>query len=158
MGTFYVRIQREYGNLAVQNMKEFANTNSRLANLINRRIFLLECKRNKIVPNFIEQTTKNFWHVPQRMTRRNIDTVQALTQQVTKKLHCVTIRETIDYIRRLQTNRSRLLNVLSNLIPRHILDDFLFMQQLSYNKLFNKVKIRNINKITNLKSKKKEPF
>ena len=94
MGTFYDRVRANFGELIVKDLKSYCNVNKKLSSQRNRRIFLLECKRNQITPPFISKGIKKLWNIPQQITHDNARTMDTLTQQVTTKLHNSAIRDT----------------------------------------------------------------
>ncbi|VEN44666.1 unnamed protein product, partial [Callosobruchus maculatus] len=51
---FYQDIQHRFGIYNVRVLKQWAKLNIRVASLKNRRIFLLTCRKERLIPNHIK--------------------------------------------------------------------------------------------------------
>lgn len=158
MGSFYERVRTTFGHQVVQQMKLFSITNKKLAAQRNRRIFLLECKRCNVVPNFIERNTHKLWNIPQHIGRHNTPQLQTLSNQVNSKLLRITIRDTNSFISKLESKLNNITLFLQNSLPFHVIDEFFFWRRHNYNTIFNKIKKMNIKKLKFLVDGRKNLF
>ena len=62
---FFQNIKYFYGNETVFMMKQIIKTSNKLCDLRNRRIFLLRCKSQQIIPKFLNQDLRRFHPLPQ---------------------------------------------------------------------------------------------
>lgn len=139
-------------------MKTYSDINKKLATQRNRRIFLLECKRKNITPTFVENSCKHFWTSTQQVSRENTNALNSLTQQVTRKLRNITLRDTISYLGILETRKDFIVSKLRGLLPYYIAEDFLYYQNRGYDRIFNKIKNINIRKIKALEKKSNDLY
>lgn len=56
---FYEDINSSYGPETTRDLKLWSTNNNKLASAKNRRIFLLECKRQELIPRHITTNIKN---------------------------------------------------------------------------------------------------
>lgn len=60
---FYQEMTSIYGHEAVKKMKQWSLTNIKLANQLNRKHFLLKCRRYGIIPKHIMDSMGNVNHL-----------------------------------------------------------------------------------------------
>ncbi|CAG5085483.1 Protein of unknown function [Cotesia congregata] len=58
---FFDTLSQEFGNKVRLLVKEWATTTKKLANIYNRKIFLLKCKVNQLIPSHIKNNLKCIW-------------------------------------------------------------------------------------------------
>lgn len=58
-GNYYKDLEYEYGITCKNTAKKYQNNNSAINRTIANKNFLILCRKNKIIPNFISNRTKN---------------------------------------------------------------------------------------------------
>lgn len=147
---FYLTIKNTYGVAVAADMKRWSSYNRKLANALNRRIFLLRCRSSRIVPNHIINNFKNLHNsVINPHGRITGDVVNFITALEFKTLN-LEIKTTCNNIKFFKQNINNLQSQVKNVIPDHIFIEFERTLTLSFNKQFNLVKNKNISKFQRL--------
>lgn len=134
------------GPETVKDIKTYMNTIQKLANARNRLIFLHECKRKGLIPNFISNSFRNH-HLPDTFSAINQRRIDDINHMAMKDFLNITINEcnhNIIYLDKILTNINSLLTCK---LPPCILNDFFHVQEMRYKFLFNKIKSKHLKKI-----------
>lgn len=146
---FFQQMTVQYGREVGTNMKTWANLNIKLASWRNRRIYLLQCKRQGIKPAHITNNIKCLYStVVDGMSANEID---RFNYKVVHKILLTEIRITVKRIVEMERESSLLWQSLGASLPSHILNEFKRRNIIKYNRQFNIIKNRNRNKIEKLK-------
>lgn len=113
---YFQHIYERFGAATTSNMRQFSNVIKRKASAVNRRIFLMECRRQGLTPRFIIALAKNIDNLPQEMSAGRFKALQDMKKMVTKRLINICINDTNNTIRNLDT----MLTIMSNNISRNI--------------------------------------
>ena len=143
------RVQRMYGRRAVESERELIKLEVKLAKLKNRKLFLLNCRRLKISPQFL-----NFvFHLNVENEQSAIELDKAV-RNFKQKVLSVLISDTMRSVKR---NRERA-NQQHDLLDRMLGEaDFTMLTQKAArkgNRVFALCKQRQIQKLEKLKSSK----
>lgn len=147
---FFHDIHHRYGLQTVRSLKLWAHTNTKLASMINRRIFLLKCRQHGVIPPFISNdpginpTTLSTWDPK---AREHID--RNLTK-LKKQILNVEIQSTIKHINYLEISLTEIENNLTNSLPLYIFTTFKRKQSITFKRNFYRIKDRNIKKLAKL--------
>ncbi|XP_044744509.1 uncharacterized protein LOC123306525 [Coccinella septempunctata] len=119
-----------------------------MANLLNRRIFLLECKRLGLTPNHIGAGVRNVlnlleFHTGSRFNRK----ISGFNKNLVNRLLSLEIEHTHLKISHISKYNGTIKRELRQTIPTEIHKEFFRRQQVTYNKIFHKVKITHLRKI-----------
>lgn len=148
---FYQTIRIRYGENAVGKLKLWSKNNVRMAKEYNRRIFLLQCRQNGILPEHITSTTKP---IEDLLHRQDIDVnLNEYDKRLGNKLVSLEISANHKLIEVLKSNKKKLKDEIINLTNEAIFNEFSARQTIQYNRLYCKIKNKNITKLNNLKSK-----
>lgn len=145
---FYRTMTSRYGIRTSDIMKEWSNNNRKIANLLNRRIFLLECKRLGLTPNHIGTGVKNVlnlveFHTGSRFNKK----ISGFNKNLVNRLLSLEIEHTHLKISHICKYNSTIKRELRQTIPTEIHREFFRRQKTTYNKIFHKVKATNLRKI-----------
>lgn len=129
-------------------------TNTKLASLYNRRLFLLRCRSEKIVPNFINDSFACLNQIVSNSLNINIKRILNLQNKLKSKILNLQFEQIHNNITNLESKSNNLKNTINDILPNYILNKFLKRQQKSFQLLFDKIKTNNLKKIEELKIKK----
>lgn len=149
---YYQDINNTYGSDTLMLMKQWSNMNRRLANVYNRRLFLLRCRRTNTVPKHILDGIKNIQSL--LFTGNNTtmtDRVDNFIFSLAAKTLSLEIKITCDTLSKINKNIDEIKQKLKRLIPFHVFSDYNNRLKGSYVSVFEKIKQGNINKFNNLK-------
>ena len=148
---FYQDITNDFGRHTAVLMKRWSSFNIKLANGINRRNFLLRCRRNSILPRHIQDATKTMknmlhtthWNVSEEMHRHMFRLSKKNLNMEIKVCYCNTakIKSIIHSIK----------EQLKDSLPTHILNEFSRRLNMAYDRRFSNVKKANLLKFNGLK-------
>lgn len=147
---FYQDIRNSFGFETMKKMKQWSSSNIKLANQLNRKHFLLRCRRNRIAPFHIEDSitktrtllTTTHWRISQEINN--------FTDRLGNKIINIEIKICYNTIKKLKDFINNLQSCIESILPPHIFNDFSNRLQISFNRRFNKVKSANIAKYNNL--------
>lgn len=148
---FYQEITNTYGFNTTRSLKQWANINIKLANKVNRRIFLLQCKKFKIVPLHIIQNSK---HVLGLLTTPNTRIRKDLTNfnsRLGYRILDFEIRITVNDINYLNHSLDVVINSVFNILPQNIFVTFLQRMERAFQRKFTQVRSLNLQKFNRLK-------
>lgn len=150
--TFYKYVRRYFGNIIVKNMKAFSSLKRNLALQLNRRIFLLECKRLKLQPNFLKRGLKNLYNCIQCINDHTLKRLNEIHSKVTQKLLRLEIDNCHAKINNIKFELQHIQNyILNSNLSNEILYMYFKSQSIRFTKIFDAIKFKNLNKIAVLK-------
>lgn len=147
---FFTQLSRQYGANTVQLLKQWANTNIKLASSRNRRIFLLACRKHGITPNHINNNTKNITNNIQYQDGRMGQRISSFGNRLDSKILNIEITVTHNNLRSLETSFTQLSDKINNILPLAIWSEFQNRQKIHYERAFQKIKTNNLNKLNRL--------
>lgn len=148
---FYQTITSRYGIQTSNIMKEWSNNNRKTANLLNRRIFLLESKRLGLTPDHVGTGVKNVLNLFEFYTGTRFNRkINAFNKNLINRLLSLEIEHTHLKISHVSKCNTMIERELRQTIPTEILREFFRRQQITYNKIFHRTKTTNLKKIKTL--------
>ncbi|XP_044760279.1 uncharacterized protein LOC123317735 [Coccinella septempunctata] len=154
-GSFFRDLNRRYGYRIVAELKDWIKLDKKRASLCNRRIFLLECRRNKLTPRHISQNIKCLNEVVMDINCPIMKKADKLLNKFKRSVINIEIEATIWQLTRIQR---RLVDIKYNSrksLPPDVFADFELRSYNNYDKLFRKIRKSNVKKIEELKRKQK---
>lgn len=148
---FYQDIRSKYGIQTSTQLKRWSNLNTKAANLVNRRIFLHQCKNHGIPPSHVTNSVKNLYNLfgegNQPLEKKILDFNHRLIFRI--------VNIEISHVNFLISQNSKFVDKiksqLQSTIPRHIFIEFERRLKIRFNTVFNRVKLTNLNKLNALK-------
>lgn len=147
---FYQYIRAHHGEDTIQLLKQFSYFNETLARQKNRRIFLLRCKHMHLTPTFLNFKTEHLTLECKYLNRELTKSLKKCQQHILN----LTISDTCKKIRVLDKNLTQLKNNINRTIPQNLYLNFINSQNHRHQSLFHKIKQKNIQKISNITTKK----
>lgn len=155
---FYQDIISKYGLQTSSLLKRWSRLNIKAAKLINRRIFLHQCKNHGISPNHVTNSVtglfKLFGDGNQPLERKIMDFTTRLTFRI--------INLEISHVNFQIVQNSKFMkdikSKLQQILPNHITFEFERRLNIKFNKIFYHVKTTNLNKLNKLKETYKSKF
>lgn len=148
---FYRFVDNNFGRATTLQLKKWSNTNRRLAALRNRRIFLLNCRRLKVLPRHIlDSTTTATSHIASEDSLSE-NRIRRERCRLAMRLINLELKATFTSIHKSQVLLNELEGQISHNLPYNIFSEFLRKQAIRYNNIFNKVKKANVDKLDRLK-------
>ncbi|XP_044751692.1 uncharacterized protein LOC123311688 [Coccinella septempunctata] len=145
---FYADIKQQYSSRVCQQLKLWANHNLKLASLRNRRIFLLECRRQGLTPRHIrDRIISLYGSISSSDSVRQAERMQV---RIVNQIINFEIRTTIKNTLALEKDMIRRWEILACSLPLDILERFKHFQNISYNSKFESIKNNNLKKIQSL--------
>ncbi|XP_045463451.1 uncharacterized protein LOC123673068 [Harmonia axyridis] len=148
---FFEEISHNYGPETTKELKLWSTNNRKLAAALNRRIFLLECKRQGLIPKHITSNVKSimglFEYNNQRLNRK----IREFNDSTSKKIINLELCQVNHKIKRLELLNTQIRQSLQHL-PEYMLIQYQDRLKCSFNKEFHKIKMTNLKKINNLKT------
>lgn len=146
---FYININHRFRKETTRMLKSWANINSKLASLRNRRIFLLNCKKFAVYPNHIVNNIRCMFG--SIFDSSSAIHVKKHSEQLTSKILRIEFRITVKKKLTLTREGSNIWQALEQTLPNGLLHEFRRRQDISYNCLLYKIKKSNLDKINKLK-------
>ena len=146
---FFQQIQNTYGRNVVQLLKSWISINKKLAALKNRRIFLLQCRQKNIFPNHITNNMKCLYSLKSER-HPYLKEIDNVLYKFKKSVLNVEIKITIWKLNNAETELNCIKNTTVELLPNDIFTNFSIKCQIGYNKMFNSIKQKNLNKISHI--------
>ena len=147
---FYQDITNQYGIQATNLFKLLHKTNFKIASMKNRRIFLLRCRKNGLVPHHIEDGTKNVRNLINYKDSTTGQAVETFNNRLNNKLINLEITITIKSLKKLERSLNPVINQLKTIVPHDIVTEFLNKQGQTADRFFRKIKNNNLHKFNNL--------
>lgn len=149
---FYHTIRDAFGIETMKLMKQWASFNIKLANQLNRKHFLLRCRRMHIFPYHIQNNTKNVRNLLVTMNWRLNQEITRFNRRLDNKILNLEISICYSNISKIKTCIHNLKSIVSNTIPLNIFNEYEHRLSISFQKSFNKVKSDNVLKFNKLLS------
>lgn len=151
---FYRDVTTRFGTSIAVQMKLLSSNNVKLASALNRRVFLLECKRKHLIPNHISSNIKNI----QRLFEMEAGTkFNRKLEKFNEKLIMTILRLEISHanyrINALSKSNRSIMRQISEVVPGEIVNEFRKKQRISYRRHFQRVRQTNIDKINRLQER-----
>lgn len=135
---FYKFIEHQYGMHAMQLFKRFNNVCNQIYKNTLDRMFLVRCRKDKIIPNFIRYRTKNIFQGIVEEQYKNRTT--SIINVTNKKILNMEIRMTMDRCKSKKKLLFLLRQSMYRLVPRHVVNEFINNQKRS--EINNKQRIK----------------
>lgn len=149
---FYEDINSSYGPETTRDLKLWSTNNNKLASAKNRRIFLLECKRQELIPRHITTNIKNVMGLFEYNNSKLNMKIKDFNDKTTKKILNLEISQINHKIKLLERHISEIQRKLQHL-PENILREYKSRLNISYNKKFHQIKDTNIKKLNSLQER-----
>lgn len=147
---FYKNLLRLYGERACYLAKKFSKWKRKKKCLINRKYFLLNCKRCFLIPKFLRFKVR---HLCFKFRFEKYKKLKTLFQ---RRLIKLLIEETFCDMKEIDKELGRLEYCLTEVLPENILQSFLRNLENSNELLFNEIKNREMDKMLRLKNERME--
>jgi hypothetical protein len=141
---FFEKISHDYGKNTTKFFKDICKHNKKLAQLYNKKIFLLKCKTKSLTPTWLKLSKSKFKHLENNKIFKNT------LHKFYKTIINIEIKNTYKEISQLNKNIFYNYTQLKTFVPKNIIDDFKNFQNYNYEKLFQKIKTTQQNKLTKL--------
>lgn len=156
---FFQRTSETYGQRTSYLLKLWSSNKTRLASFVNRRIFLIECKRQDLIPSHIGNGMKNVnnlfdFNSSLKLNRK----VAEFNNKLAYRIIRLEIDHTILKIKRLEKLQNDILEELNTLLPQEVLTEFYRRQNIRFNREFHRIKQKNRDKICRLQKQKKDKY
>lgn len=152
---FFANIKDTYGQNTFSLVKQWANNTGKLANLKNRRIFLLKCRSRGLIPKHVNVHIKCMY--PLQMDNHPFTKqVDKIEEKFKKSVLNLEIDITIWKLKNIDKEIEVTKNLLKNFIPQETFLHCLNENNTRYNVEFNKVKVTNLKKLQNLENERSE--
>lgn len=148
---FYQEVTTRYGAGTTAQLKTWSSNNMKLASAVNRRVFLLECKRKNVIPKHICANIKNIQRLFEmdagaKFNRR----LQRFNDRLVMTILRLEISHTNYKINILNKSKKTIMRQISEVLPGEIVEEFKKRQRECYIRQFNRIKQINIGKIGRL--------
>lgn len=143
---FYQQVANSFGGNTAALMKRWSSLNIKLANSINRRNFLLRCRRTGIQPKHIQVSTNKMRLMIQTTNWKIANEMERHIKNLNKKNLNLEIKVCYHNINKIKIAINDIHNKLGFLLPLNVLNEYSRRLDQSYSRRFNKVKNLNIGK------------
>lgn len=147
---FFNTIRINHGQQIVQLLKAISGNKRRIGKLKNRRIFLLRCRSEKLMPKHIIYSTQHLFD-SLNTTGMNIHKLNNLIKRIQRDLLNMEISTTIRNLIKMKRQMQVDLDVARWAIPIRTLNRFMDFERQKLEKEFNRTKRRLIKKFDDLK-------
>lgn len=141
----------QFGGEAVRKLQDYSRSRSKLATLVNRRNFLLQCRRHGLTPRHIVDRLQNLKYAFEFHDHRTGQQTQDFYTRLEHKVLNLEISITIKNIKALQHHIDDTTGGIVSLIPLEIWQEFQTRQNIVYNNVFREVRSRLQNKFNMLR-------
>lgn len=155
---FYQTIKQQYGAESVKLLKQWASINIKLSRCRNRKIFLLSCRKEGIIPTHIINNTKNTQLTLEYHDNQLSHQITEFTVKLQIKMLNLEITVTHKHLNNLERSQSIVFEKLEEILPYEVLNIFISSQNDSYERYFKRTKQNNLDKLNRLKQKAKSIF
>lgn len=146
----YKNIAKDFGETAVQQMKSYSKKCLQQCKQKNRRIYLLRCRDDNVIPTFLKLKTKHIMFNCRDLERRF---GECILKNFTQNTLSLLITDTVKNLHILQSNITQITNFLKTLLPQQIFNNFICHESEKMEIIFQKLKQKNINKFNRLNNK-----
>ena len=143
---FFKDLENDYGKNAAAIAKEYSKTSAHLCAALDRKNFLVSCRKFRVAPQFIEQENKslhNNYRLRQIKWRFNMKVVNVLISEAHRSIN------------QLNNKHDRLVVNLLQLIPAEIVDEFVKREKIKNEKKSTEKKTIREKKLTSLVKKQR---
>lgn len=147
--TFYNDILIRFGHQVSTTLKGISKSYTQLATQRNRRIFLLRCKHLGVYPTFLGLNVNHMNFAGTCLENRFNDIIL----KTKLSLLNLSITQATKNINTINKNQQDQINIIKRSLPNDIVNQFLYLENKKYEKLYNKIKRKHINKLTKLTTK-----
>lgn len=147
---FFQRVREQHGQQGIKMLNEIKATKKKLDALINRRVFLLQCRSRQVFPKHIINNVKC---VTKSLSgnKRFLNKVNNIMMKFKKSILNVEISITIDDINEHQNQLSNLKQSAKQILPHELVDEFFSsLHKGNHAKRFGKIKYTQRKKLSNL--------
>lgn len=147
---FYQNIANTFGRATERLIKQWVKVYLHRATEINRRTFLLKCRRNNIFPRHIMDSTTRITYTARVTDSRDGWQITGFTNRLRHRL----INLEIDLVHSSLHKNDKLLikldSDIKNIISPHTWNEFKRRMSIKYNRKYSDVKVSNISKFNRL--------
>lgn len=147
---FYQDITTRYGINTTNWLKRWSNLNTKKASFVNRRIYLLECRRNGINPRHITQNQKSLFNLMEGASVSFIRRLDEFNKRVGNKILNFEISHTNYVLKEIDKEMLDLYKNIVKVLPRMTYENYFSKQKIAFSKKFHKTKEENLVKIGKL--------
>ncbi|KAK9878682.1 hypothetical protein WA026_023279 [Henosepilachna vigintioctopunctata] len=144
---FYEDVEKKYGLETTQNLKKWRANNTKLAAARNRRIFLLECKRQGLVPKHMALNIESITTLFNNENKWLNGKIREFNEKTVRKILNMEIIQVNCKITRLESANKQIQDKVHTLQEMH---KYMRRSNISYNEKFHKIKLINKKKIETL--------
>lgn len=141
---FYNNIIKTYGYETLNILRRYSITIKKLAHMKNRKIFLIRCRSENVLPKFTKLKVSGDGN------QSNTIKINKLQQKYQKNLLNIHITETFQKIQHITYFINQLTFHIKNSIPPNLYQNYFYYENIKYERIFNYIKKNNIKKINNL--------
>lgn len=153
---FFEEIQRLHGRDMVRDLKEYSNNSIKVAKLKNRRIFLLKCRKQGIIPTHIKNNLKKFQFQFEYKDAKTGHQVATFTSRLGNKVINLEIEITHKNLLYLECRQTSLKDKISIHLSENDWLVFAHKVRIKSNKIFHQTRVININKFNKLRNEQRE--
>lgn len=121
---FFEDIAADFGHEAVSSLKFWAKLNTKMASCRNRRIFLLQCKNNHIIPRHIKQNVRCLYTNLDTDPELLIGRITNFNRRLSIKVISMEIRITEHKLHYIQNKIDEIKSKLKSVLPSFIVRNF----------------------------------
>ena len=155
--SFFTSIARQFGQQTSKNLKDLSNNRLKMIKISNRKLFLLKCRTNGVIPDFISNNlidTSNFFTSSISASCILLN----LKNRYSRKLLNIAIKDTHNIQNCIANRIAQLNDEILFTLPPHIFDKFYTFENKKYTKLFKIHKNKCIRKFNNFLAAKNNSF
>lgn len=147
---FYQQMRNTFGREAVAKLRNFSHNQIKISSLVNRRIFLLSCRRHGLIPRHITDRVTHLHGIFEYRDGHTGKIVQDFHNRLAHRILSIEVSITIKNLSFLRQCQFALDTELQMIFPADILDEFKHRSQLKYNSHFRQTRSSNINNLNRL--------
>jgi len=152
---FFHEIQSQFGAQVMFHLKEYAHNEKKLANLKNRRILLVRCRKDQISPKFLENQMKKINNIFEYKDSHTGQLSRDFSREIEGKILNFQIKITIRNLQYLEKRQHSLEKSLSTTLPEHTFLEFKTRIRVKFNRNFHKLRTKNVSKFEKWKEDQK---
>lgn len=126
---FYNSIKQEYGIKTMRLYKQYNNMTNQINKTIMDKMFLIRCRKDKIIPKFIHDRTKRLFQTP--ILEQYKTKIMNLIHRTNRKILNMEIRMTMERCKSKMKTLFLLRQSMYRLCPRHVVNKFVNTQKIS---------------------------
>lgn len=126
---YFSNIEWEYGITCKRTFKAYSKNHKKIVNTTKTKDFLIKCRKNLIIPSFIQHRTNNILKSRIRLTQRRYTNYIC---KINRKILNFEITDKIVHIHKLSRSASYLRSKMFKLAPQHIVNSYIHNIKLNY--------------------------